>query len=283
MSFVENEIGRPPRPRPDSAARTAEATFRRPAGGPGPGFVEVGRRNRLERPECDHPGTAAGSGRLCHFERRITNHRAVPYPLYPSDFGHGSYRSFCCPGTEPIYSLQGEDLSFDVFPFRAKLRDDSCHVHEFTFLPVHPSRLFNSDATVAKPSRPPQSRGNQRWGVVYQYPRLGRNDMAPSVRFINKNFTSFPQCHGCQTAGKAHRKKLWKSSPRFTAVEWHLGDANGSAGPYFGTPAGRPSRLLGLARSVAAWRSYRLLQRRAPAGQQPTGQEEGTTGSLRRR
>jgi hypothetical protein len=62
--------------------------------------------------------------------------------------------------------------------------------------------LFNPHDTIAMPSRPRQSRGNRRCVGVYQYPRFGRNDRAPPVRFINTNSTSFPTYQGCQMAGQ---------------------------------------------------------------------------------
>jgi hypothetical protein len=98
----------------------------------------------------EFPGTAGGTTvlGLCQalaggkpFAReeacgpKTTNSAAVPYP---SDFGHGIDLRIYYP--KRTTSLKGQDVLLDLFPFRAKLREDSFDIHELpVFGPVSPS------------------------------------------------------------------------------------------------------------------------------------------------
>ncbi len=47
-----------------------------------------------------------------------------------SDIGRGSRLRFYCPNAAPVGRLKGTNVLFDLLPFRAKLRKDSCDIHE---------------------------------------------------------------------------------------------------------------------------------------------------------
>lgn len=71
----------------------------------------------------------------------------VRFPNH-SDSGRGLCRCACRPGAGPIKPLQGEDSSLDLFPLRAKLRDDLGHVHKLPFPAVLTRATCSSDNTL---------------------------------------------------------------------------------------------------------------------------------------